>query len=143
MKLTLIGHDDRYAVEQLQLALFPEGTEGEAVSSLHRGSKLLTAITKITLNGKTATGIRRLKVEEESVRERRRALQQSYYKAAVQLLPAEGGRVRVYQKYSPYTDIDASEVLLQGKQDKGIPMVMALLDDVVTEMELLPPEIQA
>ena len=89
MKLTLFGHDDRYAVEQLQLALFPEGTEGEAVSSLHRGSKLLTAITKITLNGKTATGIRRLKVEEESVRERRRALQQSYYKAAVQLLPAE------------------------------------------------------
>ena len=89
MKLTLIGHDDRYAVEQLQLALFPEGTEGEAVSSLHRGRKLLTAITKITLNGKTATGIRRLKVEEESVRERRRALQQSYYKAAVQLLPAE------------------------------------------------------
>ena len=27
MKLTLIGHDDRYAVEQLQMALFPEGTE--------------------------------------------------------------------------------------------------------------------
>ena len=25
MKLTLIGHEDRYAVEQLQMALFPEG----------------------------------------------------------------------------------------------------------------------
>ena len=37
MKLTLLGHDDRYAVEQLQMALFPEGTEGEAVSALHRG----------------------------------------------------------------------------------------------------------
>ena len=36
MKLTLLGHDDRYAVEQLQLALFPEGTEGEAVSSLQQ-----------------------------------------------------------------------------------------------------------
>ena len=36
MKLTLLGHDDRYAVEQLQMALFPEGTEGEAVSALHR-----------------------------------------------------------------------------------------------------------
>ena len=46
MNLTLIGHDDRYAVEQLQLALFPEGTEGEAVSSLHRGSLWLTATTK-------------------------------------------------------------------------------------------------
>ena len=89
MNLTLIGHDDRYAVEQLQLALFPEGTEGEAVSSLHRGGLWLTATTKITINGKTAIGIRRMKVAEESVRERRRTLQQSYYKAAVQLLPTE------------------------------------------------------
>ena len=31
MNLTLIGHDDRYAVEQLQMSLFPEGTGGEAV----------------------------------------------------------------------------------------------------------------
>ena len=88
MKLTLIGHDDRYAVEQLQLALFPEGTEGEAVSSLGRSATWLTATTKITLDGKTAIGIRRLKASDESVRERRRTLQQSYYKAAVQLLPS-------------------------------------------------------
>ena len=88
MNLTLIGHEDRYAVEQLQLALFPEGTEGEAVSTLHRSSLWLTATTKITLNGRTATGVRRLKAAEESVRERRRTLQQSYYKAAVQLLDA-------------------------------------------------------
>ena len=33
MKLTLIGHDDRYAVEQLQMALFPQGTQGSAVSA--------------------------------------------------------------------------------------------------------------
>ena len=89
MKLTLSGHDDRYAVEQLQLALFPEGTEGEAVSSLHRGEQWLTATTKITAGGKTVCGIRRLRSADESVRERRRTLQQSYYKAAVQLLPAE------------------------------------------------------
>jgi len=88
MKLTLIGHDDRYAVEQLQMALFPEGTEGEAVSALHRGATWLTATTKITLNGKTATASRRLKAAEETVRLRRRALQQSYYLAAIQLLPA-------------------------------------------------------
>ena len=43
MKLTLTGHDDRYAVEQLQLALFPEDTQGEAVSALHRGKTWLTA----------------------------------------------------------------------------------------------------
>ena len=88
MKLTLIGHDDRYAVEQLQMALFPEGTEGEAVSSLHRGAVWLTATARITLNGKTATASRRLKTQSETVRLRRRALQQSYYLAAVQLLPA-------------------------------------------------------
>ena len=37
MNLTLIGHDDRYAVEQLQMALFPENPPGTAESALHRG----------------------------------------------------------------------------------------------------------
>ena len=89
MKLTITGHEDRYAVEQLQMALFPEGTEGEAVSSLHRGKVWLTATTKITVNGKTASAARRLKAAEESVRLRRQTLQQSYYAAAVQLLAFE------------------------------------------------------
>ena len=88
MKLTLTGHDDRYAVEQLQMTLFPEGTEGEALSALHRGPVWLTAFTKITLNGKTVTASRRLKASDETVRLRRRCLQQSYYLAAIQLLPA-------------------------------------------------------
>ena len=48
MKLTLQGHEDLYAVEQLQLALFPDNAEGEAVSSLHRGKVWLTATAKIT-----------------------------------------------------------------------------------------------
>jgi len=87
MKLTLIGHDDRYAVEQLQMALFSTNSDGEAVSALHRGKTWLTANTKITLNGKTVTASRRLKAAEETVRLRRRALQQSYYLAAIQLLP--------------------------------------------------------
>ena len=87
MKLTLVGHEDLYAVEQLQLSLFPEGTEGEAISSLHRGNIWLTATAKITVDGKTATASRRLKAADETVRSRRRALQQSYYLAACQLLP--------------------------------------------------------
>ena len=87
MNLTLLGHDDRYAVEQLQMALFPEGTQGEATSTLHRGKIWLTATAKITMDGKTATASRRLKASEETVRSRRRALQQSYYLAATQLLP--------------------------------------------------------
>ena len=88
MKLTLIGHDDRYAVEQLQMALFPEGTEGEATSTLHRSATWLTASTKIILDGKTATATKRIRADKETVRLRRQALQQSYYLAAIQLLPA-------------------------------------------------------
>ncbi len=88
MKLTLIGHDDRYAVEQLQLSLFPDDACGEAVSALHRGKTWLTAVAKITCNGKTVVGQRRLRACDETVRARRRALQQSYYRAAVQLLDA-------------------------------------------------------
>ena len=87
MKLTLIGHEDRYAVEQLQMALFPEGTEGEATSTLHRGQVWLTATAKITTDGKTVTASRRIKAADETVRLRRRALQQSYYLAAKELLP--------------------------------------------------------
>ena len=86
MNLTLIGHEDRYAVEQLQMALFPENPEGSAVSALSRGKTWLTATAKITLNGKTVSAARRLKAGEETVRLRRRILQQSYYLAAVQLL---------------------------------------------------------
>ena len=87
MNLTLLGHDDRYAVEQLQLALFPAGTEGEAVSAIHRGKTWITATAKITLEGKTASASRRIRAAEETVRLRRRILQQSYYLAAKELLP--------------------------------------------------------
>lgn len=89
MNLTLIGHEDRYAVEQLMLSLFPEGAETEAVSALHRGETWLTATAKITYGGRTATASRRLRRSEETVRLRRRALQQSVYLAAIRLLPRE------------------------------------------------------
>ncbi len=87
MKLTLIGHEDRYAVEQLQMSLFDLTGEGEAVSALHRGKTWLTAVTKITVGGKTVTAQKRLKSDAETVRLRRQCLQQSYYLAAIQLLP--------------------------------------------------------
>ena len=86
MKLTLQGHKDLYAVEQLQLALFPEDTVGEATSALHRGKTWLTASARITVGDRTATASRRIRAAEETVRSRRRALQQSYYLAARQLL---------------------------------------------------------
>ena len=83
MKLTLIGHDDLYAVEQLQMALFTTSQEGEAVSRLYRGKTWLTAVTTITREGKTTACRRRLKAAEETVKNRRQMLQQSYYLAAL------------------------------------------------------------
>ena len=64
MKLLLRGHSDRYALEQLQLCLFPEaameytetpfsGCDG-AVSTLSAGAVYLTATAKITVSGRTA-----------------------------------------------------------------------------------------
>ena len=83
MKLTLTGHQDQYAVEQLQMALFSVEDQGQAVSALHRGKTWLTATTQITLNGKTTRASRRLRSADETVRLRRRILQQSYYLAAL------------------------------------------------------------
>ena len=87
MDLQLNGHTDLYAVEQLQMSLFPENAPGEAVSTLHRGKTWLTAATAITLGGVTTKASRRLKASEETVRLRRRILQQSYYLAALPHLP--------------------------------------------------------
>ncbi len=83
MKLELVGHDDLYAVEQLQMALFATSQEGQAVSRLHRGNTWLTAVTTITREGKTTRSVRRMKAAQETVRQRRRILQQSYYLAAL------------------------------------------------------------
>ena len=87
MKLNLIGHDDLYAVEQLQMSLFGNNAEVEAISRLSRGGTYCTASTTITYNGHTATACRRFKTGDETVRLRRQKLQQSYYAAAIQLLP--------------------------------------------------------
>ena len=87
MKLTLVGHDDLYAVEQLLITLFGVGAEGSATSQLHRGKVWLTAVTTIEKDGKTVKAVRRLKASEETVQLRRRMLQQSLYLAALELLP--------------------------------------------------------
>ena len=91
MKLTFIGHDDRYAIEQLQMSLFPDlihADEGEAVSKFSHGKTWLTATTTIEINGKRSSASKRIRAAEESVRLRRRALQQSYYLAALPHLEA-------------------------------------------------------
>lgn len=102
MKLYLRGHDDRYAVEQLQLALFPdepmEPTDAPfsgdgAVSSLSVGTHWMTATTKLTLHGKTVRSMRRERASlADDVPTRRRLLQNCYYDAAMQLRrPPEWG----------------------------------------------------
>ena len=97
MRLYLDGHTERYALEQLQMALFPgepmEYTEtpfdGDgAVSTLRREHGVLLARAAICKDGRTVTGEQTLPEAEETVSTRRRTLQQSYYKAAVQLLDA-------------------------------------------------------
>ncbi len=98
MKLYLQGHNDLYAVEQLQMQLFPAESsvlvqekfhdEDGTVSALHRGKTYLTATAKITYRGKVGYAVRRMLAAEESVRLRRRILQQAYYHAALKVLPA-------------------------------------------------------
>ena len=82
MELILKGHEDLYAVEQLAMALFGKDAQGKIVSQLHRGKVYLSAVTTVTTSEKTSRAVRRLKVGEETVRLRRRALQQSLYLAA-------------------------------------------------------------
>ncbi len=112
MKLTLVGHQDRYAVEQLQMALFSTQEQGEAVSALHRGKTWLSAVSTITVNGKTTRAAKRLKITEETVRLRRRILQQSYYLAAtphLSQIPAWGALAGVRP-----TKIPTKELLSGG-----------------------------
>ena len=92
MNLTISGHDDRYAVEQLLMSLFPQ-QEITVSSRLHRGKTWLTAVTEIEKAGKKTRAARRLKAAEETVRLRRQILQQSVYLAALphlETVPAWG-----------------------------------------------------
>ena len=121
MKLILVGHDDRYAVEQLQMALFPAGAEGEAVSRLHRGKTWLTAVTTITVDGKQSRAVRRLRPEKETVRLRRQILQQSYYSAALAHLskaPAWGALAGVRP-----TKITTKHLLEGGTEKSAVQMM--------------------
>lgn len=97
MKLYLKGHTELYAVEQLQMQLFPGeptetvtapfGSADGAVSTLSCGKTWATATAKVTWQGKTALASKRIPVEQaEDVRLRRRILQQSYFLAATQVL---------------------------------------------------------
>ena len=56
--------------------------------------------------------------------------------AGVALITAPGQTVVIHQKTSKPTQLSADEVILQSKQDRGMPYVMALMDDTVTGVSL-------
>ena len=83
MEVTFIGHEDRYAVEQLAMALFGVDAPVQITSRLYRGDTWLTAVTGVIRGDQKSRSVRRLKAGQETVRLRRRILQQSLYLAAL------------------------------------------------------------
>ena len=57
-----------------------------------------------------------------------------HYLAGVVKAGEEPCEIIVKQKQSQPTVLQKDAMLLQGKQDRGMPYVMAILDDVVTEL---------
>jgi oxygen-independent coproporphyrinogen-3 oxidase len=108
MKLRLIGHDYKYSVEQIMLALFPEQrpeyvtdnqTRSDNDEEIHLDSRLsfnsvyAQAVSIIHINGKSSRGIARVKREKltsklVSDRLLQRILKQSFYRAAESFLDA-------------------------------------------------------
>ena len=96
MKLLLLGHDCRYALEQLCLCLFPEHkpeyteepfTGDGVVSVLWATETGWLARAEICLDGRTAIAEQSHEGETLSEPMRRQILRQSLYLAALELLP--------------------------------------------------------
>ncbi len=102
MKITLKGHDYKYAVEQMLLTLFPEerpvydGPEENRVTvSLSRGNLWLTATAVLHWQGKLARHACRAKVSQlngEALNDGRvcqRILKLAFYRAGIEVLGKE------------------------------------------------------
>ena len=97
MKLIFQGHDYRYAVEQSLLAFFPQerpvyegGGKNTARVTLSAGRRYHTAVTELSVEGRTARGLSRADVsgiQDEYGRERllQRIVKLSFFKAAREL----------------------------------------------------------
>ena len=97
MKLIFQGHDYRYAVEQSLLAFFPQerpvyegGGKNTARVTLSVGRRYHTAVTELSVEGRTARGLSRADVsgiQDEYGRERllQRIVKLSFFKAAREL----------------------------------------------------------
>ena len=97
MELFMIGHEYKYAVEQIMLMLFPNErpvypevptSEPYARVSLHEGREWVTATTELCIDGKRFDGtakVRYADFTDELVTERlrQRIVKLSFYRAAV------------------------------------------------------------
>jgi oxygen-independent coproporphyrinogen-3 oxidase len=102
MNLTLVGHDYKYAVEQIMLMLYPDelpvytpvdAERLSAVVTLKTGPKYTTATTEITADGKIYTGTARTQEQDPACkpdanrlaadRVFQKIIKRSFYKAAV------------------------------------------------------------
>ncbi len=97
MKLQLVGHDCRYAMEQIALCLFPgdkpeytaDPFEGDGIiSTLEKTQTGYLARAEITRAGRTARAEQTFDGTAITEPLRRQILRQSFYLAALQLLPA-------------------------------------------------------
>jgi len=105
MKLVLVGHDYKYAVEQIMLALFPEekpvyssdcivgSDELFTESLLHFSVVYAQAITVIRCGDKVSRGLARIKRDKlagELITDRllQRIIKQSFYRAALAIIKA-------------------------------------------------------
>lgn len=98
MKLTLKGHDYRYAAEQMMLTLFPEERPGLGENaltlSLFRGKSWLTARAELVWEGNSFSAVRRARVSEltgglADDRVCQRILKLAFYDAGTQALGGE------------------------------------------------------
>ncbi|NLA87167.1 MAG: coproporphyrinogen dehydrogenase HemZ, partial [Clostridiales bacterium] len=97
MRLTLRGHDYKYAVEQILMMLYPNerpvysGEEADlsAEVSLSYGSTYASAVTRLNSNGRVFTGtsrVTRAALTDKLTTDRllQKIIKRSFYKAAVQ-----------------------------------------------------------
>ncbi|MEA4955660.1 MAG: coproporphyrinogen dehydrogenase HemZ [Pseudoflavonifractor sp.] len=98
MKLTLKGHDYRYAAEQMMLTLFPEERPGMGENtltlSLFRGETWLTARAELVWEGAPFSAIRRARMSEltgglADDRVCQRILKLAFYDAGIRALGKE------------------------------------------------------
>ena len=61
--------------------------------------------------------------------------------AGIGISPEDESRdLLVFQARSPMSRLRKGEIMLQNRTGKGMPYLMAILDDVVTDLRIIPPE---